>query len=1104
LDAGYIAGIAAQLKAANNLTLNGVGGIDLEAGGNTAQFDSSHVSTNSGFFGSSTTHNTVNDNNSTINASNLTAGGTLDLASSAGDINLQAINLQGSTINLSALQGVINLLAGYNTDQSSITSTTKISGLGQALSWTGPLETMIAGSNGTGQGMNVSQTGQVTTLTAGTGGITLQAQGNITSQGTDLTSGGNITISSSQGQVILGAVNNLLQQASSSSSSNPWLVSSSMSSTTSQTSQLSQMQYAGQLVVNAAQGIQIDVPISQGGSTQNIQTLVTQLASQPGMSWLANMQTNGQIDYNQIQQIYQHQSSSSTSLGVASDLVIAIAVTIATAGAGGPAAGAALAASDAATAAGASASVAAAAGAAASAAVVSTAIAVTDATINSGLNGQGLSGIVDRLNNKATVDSILASALTAGIAQGVISELSIQGLIIDPSKLNSGNLLTINGTGSLFASNLIHGVTGAIVNQVIYGGNLGQNLTQAGLTAAGNTVGAIGFDAGANYVLGSDGTSPSLGQEGGITLATVHGLTGALTGYIIGGTGQSALAGGASGFVTELATPYTAQLANGNNNVLTAINQAIGGLAAGAVTGNDNLVGLGENVAGLETQYNQALHGLHPLQSNGNYQTGSGSESSVDGLCTTSGSYSVCQLLNGQTLNGYAIYDNGVLIGTQGAEVNALGWTPDEIANAVTKLQSMTLPTNTATLPTSSSDSLAGSTTISASGNNGSPSTTSSPLAMAVGTLGLSQDDTQKIINNLNLMASQQQLDFLNGIQSGDITANNAVFNSLMAAAQNITGQYMTPSEQTHALLGTLMVVPGLDVAAAIANAGYTVDRASTGGTTTDPYGNGEAVGALLLFAPQIISGVSGLVNAGTDSTAINLNSGQGILSKNAADVPVGDEDIHGVYNNQLPLKTISLPSGYIANVDGTITGPSGGLLTIAGTTSDGTPVFQRVAGGSYFTVDSTTGNQVAELRSDTTNGITWNTLPSTSQISQNWASGRAFQNALNEATGLPENTTPKTVILPDGTTVTTIADNFGKPAGIVEAKDVVNLSMNNQLQAQLQIAEQDNIPFNLVVSPNNQVISQPLWNAIEEVGGKVYQYNPTTQTMTQITERPH
>lgn len=200
----------------------------------------------------------------------------------------------------------------------------------------------------------------------------------------------------------------------------------------------------------------------------------------------------------------------------------------------------------------------------------------------------------------------------------------------------------------------------------------------------------------------------------------------------------------------------------------------------------------------------------------------------------------------------------------------------------------------------------------------------------------------------------------------------------------------------------------------------------------------------------------------------------------------------------------VSLPKGYAANADGTFAGPAGGSLVPAGVAADGSLVFQRAGGGSYFRVDPATGTQITVLRSDLSNGVTWSITPGTgSQALQNQFNGARFQNAFNEATGLPKNTTAVPVPMPDGSTVKTIFDNAGRPVGLVELKDVIDLTSSEQLKAQLRYATSNEIPYSLVVSPSNKTISAPLWDAIEAAGGKVYQFNPANQTITPITVRP-
>ncbi len=122
-------------------------------------------------------------------------------------------------------------------------------------------------------------------------------------------------------------------------------------------------------------------------------------------------------------------------------------------------------------------------------------------------------------------------------------------------------------------------------------------------------------------------------------------------------------------------------------------------------------------------------------------------------------------------------------------------------------------------------------------------------------------------------------------------------------------------------------------------------------------------------------------------------------------------------------------------------------------------------------------------------------------QIAFNRQNGAVFEqqvvDALKHIDGI-KNSTPLTVTLPSGKQVTTIPDLWGRnTGGIMEVKNVQTLSNSNQLRAQLQYAEMTGTPFNLVVSPRTQSISNPLRARIDavtrKVGGGIYRYDPST-----------
>jgi filamentous hemagglutinin len=124
----------------------------------------------------------------------------------------------------------------------------------------------------------------------------------------------------------------------------------------------------------------------------------------------------------------------------------------------------------------------------------------------------------------------------------------------------------------------------------------------------------------------------------------------------------------------------------------------------------------------------------------------------------------------------------------------------------------------------------------------------------------------------------------------------------------------------------------------------------------------------------------------------------------------------------------------------------------------------------------------------------------SNSQISINCKNRIDFEKSLIDElkhVGAEKNTTAITVRLADGREVKTIVDIIGKNfGGMIEAKNVVDLSLSPQFRAQLQIAQETGQPLNLVVSPRNKTISQNLVAEIKKTGGEIYVYDPVAKTI--------
>jgi len=130
-------------------------------------------------------------------------------------------------------------------------------------------------------------------------------------------------------------------------------------------------------------------------------------------------------------------------------------------------------------------------------------------------------------------------------------------------------------------------------------------------------------------------------------------------------------------------------------------------------------------------------------------------------------------------------------------------------------------------------------------------------------------------------------------------------------------------------------------------------------------------------------------------------------------------------------------------------------------------------------------------------------TVSEVPQITLNRRNGAAFERQVVEAfghVGGVKNRAPVTVQLPNGAQVTTIPDLWGKNVGgLLEVKNVKDLSLSNQLRAQIKVASDTGQPLNLVVSPRTNNVSGELMRQVRSTGGDVYRYNPATGDLTKF-----
>lgn len=74
-----------------------------------------------------------------------------------------------------------------------------------------------------------------------------------------------------------------------------------------------------------------------------------------------------------------------------------------------------------------------------------------------------------------------------------------------------------------------------------------------------------------------------------------------------------------------------------------------------------------------------------------------------------------------------------------------------------------------------------------------------------------------------------------------------------------------------------------------------------------------------------------------------------------------------------------------------------------------------------------------------------------------------------------------------------------GSTYGVTDIKNVVNLNNSDQLRAFSQHALDNNLPFNSIIGPRTESISEPLLDSIRKTGGNVIHYNPATNEFKNI-----
>jgi filamentous hemagglutinin family protein len=435
-----------------------------------------------------------------------------------------------------------------------------------------------------------------TSITTG-GDLTLVSEGDQLYQRARLESGNDLTLDSG-GSITFEAVKDL-DQESHEKSKNSWAwTSAEGKGTTDETLLQSQLIAQGDIVIQAVEGLKIDVKqVNQQSVSQTINAMV---AADPELAWLKEAEQRGDVDWRQVKEVHDSFKYSHSGLGGPAMIIIAIIVTYLTAGAAsGLVAGATNAAAGSTMAAATAATATTAATTAGVGNIMATAVltsAASNAVISTINNRGNLGAVVKDVTSSDNLKGYATSAITAGVTAGVLdSAFGVTGDNV--TKVTKGFDLSKAGDLAKFGTYLgAQGAVHAVTQTAVQGGSLSDNL-QIALTGqvqhllqAGVFNGVGNFAKDLNWL---DGSPEKI---------ALHAVVGGLLSEATGGDFKTgALAAGAN----ELLIERLSGVIKGDKNLELTVSQIIG-VAAATATGGDPTKAA--ELAKNATAYNRQLH----------------------------------------------------------------------------------------------------------------------------------------------------------------------------------------------------------------------------------------------------------------------------------------------------------------------------------------------------------------------------------------------------------------------------------------------------------------------------------------------------------------
>jgi filamentous hemagglutinin len=402
------------------------------------------------------------------------------------------------------------------------------------------------------------------------GDLTLSSGGDQTYQGAKLESGGDLTIASG-GAVTFEAVKDLHQESHEKSDNNAFWVSGKGKGNTDETLRQTQMLAAGDIVIKAVDGLNIDVKqVNQQTVSQSIDAMVQ---ADPQLAWLKQAEARGDVNWQQVKEIHDSFKYSNSGLGPASQLIIAIVMAAVV----GPMALTA-------------------AGGAAGAAVATS--AATNAAISVVNNRGNLGAVLKDVTSSTAMKGYVVAGVTAGLTSEYFNGWTSSETNAVTGKIaTSAPLSTWQGAGQFASKQVLQNGTSMLLNKAL---GQGGSASDALKIALFNTLAAVSFNAVGDYTKNIGLDDGSLGK------IVIHAMVGGLLAEATGGDFKTgALAAGAN----EALVKGLDKLVGGNKDLLSMSSQIVGVLAAASQEDADAAkMEKGAWVAQNATEYNYLNH----------------------------------------------------------------------------------------------------------------------------------------------------------------------------------------------------------------------------------------------------------------------------------------------------------------------------------------------------------------------------------------------------------------------------------------------------------------------------------------------------------------